>query len=202
LLPRPTEWLLRLVLAGVLVVGLTQWCGRALVQGVSPALTWLIPRLDERFTVFDVAVVDEGGGLVLRVLANLSRPVVVAGRLREPFGYGAMPAGGFKVALTLGGVLQSVQLLLIGALAWPAQRAREWGLRLLAVVPLCALLWLLQWPPTVVAELSNSIQQELDPGPVPGLLVWSRFLMGGGGAALSLLAAAVAIAAGSGPRRS
>jgi hypothetical protein len=187
-----------MVLAGLLVIGLSQWYGRALVQGLSPALAWLIPSLDERFTILDVAVFDEGGGEVLRVLANLSRPVKVGDQVREPFGYGAMPAGGFEVALTLGGVLQYVQLLLIAVLAWPAQRVREWGLRLLVAVPLCVLLWVLQWPLTVIAELSHSIQPEL--GPVSALMVWSRFLMGGGGAVLSLLAAAVAIVVGSAQR--
>ncbi len=202
MLPRPSELLLRLLLAGLLVIGLSQWWGRALVQGVAPALGWLIPSLDDRYTILDVAVVDEGGAEVLRVLANLSRPVVVGGRVREPFGHGAMPAGGFEVALALGGVLQYAQLLLIAVLAWPAQRLREWGPRLLLAVPLCALLWLLQVPLTVIAELSHSIQQELDPGPVPAIMVWSRFLMGGGGAVLSLLAAAVAIVAGSARARS
>ena len=65
--------------------------------------------------------------------------------------------------------------------------------RLLLAMPLCVLLWLLQVPPTLAAEMGAALHAAAASGRVAPLMVWSRFLMGGGGALLALWFAGLVI---------
>jgi len=61
--------------------------------------------------------------------------------------------------------------------------------------PLIAILLLIDVPFTVAAELWNGLYQDYAPHEICVLMVWSRFLMGGGGYMLAILFAGIAISA-------
>lgn len=167
---------------------------RQLVTPLVPAFCSVMTSLDDRFVVTDARIVRQGANKVVRFRANLARPLVVGEHILYPFGTNGVPAGGFQVTNTVGGVLQLAGLLLIIVLAWPARRIVEFAFRLGVALPLVAVLLLLDTPFTAVAELRNGLTTMLDPRAVDGWMVASRFLMGGGGYALVLLFAAGAIA--------
>lgn len=192
--PRPLEIAARLLIAGMLVLWLTHAFGRALVEPMLPVFTSAITALDDEFKILATDISEEGPSETVRFRANLARPVEVGGRTFYPFGWGAIPVGGFQVTITVGGVLQYCALVVILAVAWPVARAREYCLRLAIIAPLMAVLLLVDVPLTVPGEMWNLIRAEVEPGGFQPLMIWSRFLMGGGGLALGIFFGGLAIA--------
>jgi hypothetical protein len=192
--PRPLELLARLLAAAALVLWLSHSFQRAFVKPLIPAFSTALRILNIDFTILGIDVSEDGPNETLRFRANLAHPIEIAGRRLSPFGWGSIPEGGYQVNLTLGGILQYCALTLILVLAWPARHAREFAVRLLSVLPLMGILLLIDVPFTVLAELWNAIHAGVDPHGFQPLMIWSRFLMGGGGLMLALLAAALAIA--------
>jgi ABC-type tungstate transport system substrate-binding protein len=182
--------------AAVLVLYPLHALDRPIVEPLVPVFQGVIEALDHRFVITDARLSAEGATEVVRFRANLREPVTVAGRLVYPFGSNGMPAGGYEVMYTLRGVLQYSALLLIIALAWPVRGARELAARLFASALFVGLLLLVDVPTTVIAELRHAVETAVDPGALGGWMIWSRFLMGGGGIALALLLAVLAISAG------
>jgi Na+/proline symporter len=148
---------------------------------------------DGRFYLYSMEVVRDGEVSSLRTRANLTQPVPLGERTAYPFGWNGSPIGGYQVMLTTGGILGYALLLLIAVLAWPTARSRELAMRLLLAMPLLAVLLFLGGPLTILAELWNSVRQTANPESFSPLMAVSRFLMGGGGYALALLAAAVVV---------
>jgi hypothetical protein len=170
--------------------------GRFIVEPLVPVFRTVIQALDRRFVITDARLGAQGSTEVVRFRANLRAPVTIAGRVVYPFGSNGMPAGGYQVSCDAGGVLLYSALLLIVACAWPARRAQELAVRLLTCIPLVGVLLLIDVPTTVVAELREGVARLVDPGAQSGWMIWSRFLMGGGGIALSILLTVLAINAG------
>jgi hypothetical protein len=189
--------MVRLAIASALVLWLSHTFERTFVQSMIPAFGAAILALDGNFTLLGIDISrDDGPNETLRIRANLAHPIKVAGRTLLPFGWGPMPEGGFQLTLALGGVLQYCALMLIVVLAWPAMRAWEFALRILIAAPLMAILLLIDVPFTVLAELWGAIHRNIDPQIFQPLMIWSRFLMGGGGLVLALLMAGIAIGLG------
>jgi len=184
----------RVLLASVLVLGGLQACERALIAPLIPAFRGMISLLDLRFRVISVDLVREGSDTVLRFDANLARPIQYAGHTLYPLGWNGQADGVFQAQV--GGVLQYSALLLIVVLAWPLQRWRELPVRLACAAPLLVLLPLIATPTIVIAELWNVISHEFAPEHFVTWMVWNRFLAGGGGLVLALLAAALSIGLG------
>lgn len=191
--PRPFELAARALLATVLVLAMVQALGRPLVRALIPVFRTATPLLDARFQVIDVRLARFGASEVVRFRGNLSRPLLIRGRVIDPFGWNGAPAGGFQITYTVGGVLQYSALLLIVVLAWPAGGAGELAWRLAIASPCAALLPMLIVPLTVVAEFRNGLESLFGPGPPGGSLIASRYLMGGGGWAIALTAAVFCI---------
>jgi hypothetical protein len=185
--PRPLEIAARLLIASALVLWLTHAFGRALVEPMLPVFTRAIAALDGDFKILATDITQEGPSETVRFRANLARPVEVGGRTFYPFGWGATPVGGFQVTITVGGVLQYCALAIILVCAWPVARAREYCLRLAIIAPLMAVLLLVDVPLTVPGEMWNLIRADAEPDGFQPLMIWSRFLMGGGGHALGIL---------------
>ena len=186
---RVPELALRLAASTALVLWVSLSFGADLVRPLQPLIAACVERLDPRFVVQHVQLVAGAEGDRLRLEANLAAPVTVRGQRIEPLGQGGLPTGALRVYLTVGGSLQYVDLLLIAVLAWPARRGRQWLNRVLLVTPFAALLWLVQVPPTFAAELWFGLSHGVGGQDVAPLMRWSRFLMGGGGAAIALLLA-------------
>lgn len=193
-LPRPLELLARTLLVGALVLGLSHLAARPVATGLLPAYRAMISLLDDSFVLTDIAIARDGPNQVIRFRANLARPLDVKGTTLYPFGWrGIVPEGGMEVSYTLNGVLQYVSLTLIVVLAWPARRLNELLLRLVLFVPVALVLLLIDVPSTVVAELWSGLEGMVDPNPLPRWMIWSRFLMGGGGLLLGFVAGALVI---------
>jgi hypothetical protein len=167
---------------------------RAIVAPVVPLLAATVPILDPHFKVLSAWIEESGASRTVEVRADLSGPLEYAGRTLNPLG--SDTHGLFQVNITVGGLLQYSGLLLIIALAWPVRTALELPLRLVLCVPLMALLLVLEFPCTVVAEMWTLLRDQFAPDRFNGWLVWSRFLMGGGGLLIAgLLGALVVVAA-------
>lgn len=194
--PKPLEVVGRALLSTVLVLVVVQAFGRPLVRPLIPIFRAAVPLLDARFAITDVRLTRVGANEVVRFRGNLSRPLLIRGRIVNPFGWNGMPAGGLQITYTLGGVLQSGALLLIFLLAWPASGLRQLVCRLALTLPCVLLLPVAIVPFTVVAEFRNGLASLFDPtfaDAAGGALIVSRFLMGGGGWVIALVAAVFCI---------
>ena len=198
-LPSPLSIALRVIAACTLVLGAGHFIERRTVEALIPMYRATMSLLDTRFKMEDAAVVETGGNETLRFRANLARPITVDGHTLYPFGWNGGPSGGIQVTNTVGGVLAYSALVLVVVLAWPAKRFKELGFRTLLIVPLLAVLLLIDIPITTPAAMWNSLGEFLPTdgtgagiGPSAGT-VWSRFMMGGGGFVIALVMAIGAI---------
>lgn len=149
--------------------------------------------LDSDLSILAVEIGHEGPNETVRVRANFSRPIYVAGKSLFPFGWHPGTEGWMEVNLTLGGILQYAAFTIIVVLAWPITKASELALRIAITAPLIALLLLIQVPFMILAEFWFPVHNDIDPHSFWPLLAWSRFLMGGGGVAAAILIGVVAI---------
>lgn len=191
--PKPLEIAARALLAMVLVLAVVQALGRPLVRPLIPIFRTAIPLLDPRFLITDVRLTRVGANEVVRFRGNLSSPLLIHGRVVNPFGWNGMPAGGLQITYTLGGVLQYDAVLLIFVLAWPVNGLWELARRLALALPCLAILPLAIVPFTVVAEFRHGVESLVEQSSSSGSLIASRYLMGGGGWVIALLAAAFCI---------
>jgi hypothetical protein len=191
--PRPLSLALRLLVVTAVVLWLAHALERVMVDPLIPALRSGVSALDDTFAVTDIRVSGEGANEVVHFRANLTRPVDHGLSVIYPFGWPGAPEGSFQVTYTLGGIVQYGALTLIAILAWPASGIRELAARMLLCAPILVLLVLFEIPSTVVAELWNIVDGELDSHSLNGWMIWSRFLMGGGGLMIALLIALLCI---------
>lgn len=191
--PKPLELAARALLSTVLVLAVVQALGRPLVRPLLPIFRTVVPLLDARFVITDVRLARVGADEVVRFRGNLSRPLVIHDRIVSPFGWNGMPAGGFQTTYTVGGVLQYGVLVLIFVLAWPSSGLRELAWRLTLAMGWMVLLPTTIVPFTVIAAFRNSLENLVAPTAATGSLIAGRYLMGGGGWMIALLAAVVCI---------
>jgi hypothetical protein len=189
-MPGLPELFWRTALAAAFVLGAAWFGAPRLSQTLVPVLRAAVEIAEPRFVVYSIEFTDDSGRSVLRMRANLARPTLVGNTMAYPVGWNG-PQGGYQVQLT--GLLGYPMLLLIALLAWPVARWREMGLRLLLCVPIAAVLLLLDGPVTMLAETWHAVRQQWQPGSFSPMMAVSRFLMGGGGYALALLAAVVVV---------
>lgn len=186
----PRELALRVAIASVLILGVMHLFQQPAARALIPVFRTVISLLGDSFVIEDVRVAEQGASDAVRFRANLARPITVDGRTIYPVGWNGAPEGGFQITYTVSGVLSYVALLLIAVLAWPARDVREYALRVCLSIPSAAVLLVLDVPTTVLAELWNELFDWADIGRLSGWMIWSRFLMGGGGYLLALLMAA------------
>jgi hypothetical protein len=192
---RPLWILARLLLASIVVMGGLQIWRQSLIEPMIPLLRGAVEFVAPDFQVDVVDIAHRGLNDTLRFRANLAAPIFFAGHTIYPFGWGNRPRGGYQISLTLGGLLGYVALFLIIIIALPARGVRNHVFRLVLSPPLIAILLLIDAPFTVAAELWNALYQDYAPHEICALMVWSRFLMGGGGYVLAILFAGIAISA-------
>jgi hypothetical protein len=193
--PTPLSLAARALLAALLVVGVGHFAQHRLVSALLPVFTTAVWVLDDRFIIEDAAVVQAGSTENVRFRANLARPVVVGEQLIYPFGWNGRPLGGIEVRDAAGGVLLYASLMLIAVLAWPFRSATELAARMVLGLVAALLLILIDVPTTTLAELWHALQPEHAPFTAEnGWMIWSRYLMGGGGLVLAMLLAVACIA--------
>jgi hypothetical protein len=181
------------VAATAIVLWLAHSFERTLIQPLIPVFCATIGFLDNSFIISDARLNRYGPNETVSFQANLARPTSFAETTLYPFGSGNVPPGYAQVDCTLGGVFEYAALILIVSLAWPARRVSEFVLRLLICVPFLLLILMMGVPTTVIAELWNSFEQDANVHVVSNWMVWSRFLMGGGGFVLAMVFAGTAV---------
>ena len=190
--PGVPELLLRLIVAGTLLIGAGRALQSTLIQPLLPMFGATVVLLAPEFTIQSLDLPPERPAVV-RLRANLLQPVEFAGHTVFPFGWlGTVRQGGYQVALSLTGLLQYPTVVLLIVLAWPAD-LRTFLKRLLFGVPMAAALLLTEAPVTMVAELWGVVRDQADPAATCYWMVASRLLMGGGGLLLAGLLGAAAV---------
>lgn len=199
--PRRVDLALRLILVAVVVVAAARLLQFQLIRPLVPAFDTLIGLLAPEFTLQSVDLIP-GSAPAVRVRANLLEPVQFAGHTVVPVGWlQTGPPGGYQVSLSLTGLLQYPVLVIIILLGWPARDLQILALRVLVGAPLVAAALMTEAPMTVVAELWSAIRDQADPAAPCFWMIWSRFLMGGGGLMIAGILSAVAILAAQRLRR-
>jgi hypothetical protein len=190
--PRLPELLLRVLVAGALLIGAGRLLQSALIGPLLPAFGATVVLLAPDFTIQSLDLVPDRPAVV-RLRANLLEPVEFAGHTVFPFGWlGTIPQGGYQVALSLTGLLQYPTLVLLIVLIWPAD-AKTFGVQLMLGIPMAAAVLLTEAPVTMVAELWGVVRDQADPAATCYWMVASRFLMGGGGLLIAGLLGAGAV---------
>jgi hypothetical protein len=191
--PNPVRYMARFIFVAIVVLGTSQYFEKTILEMLLPFIRSSITLIDDNFKILGIDIGQDGSNSVMRVRADLARALVFGAKVLQPMNWDQRTAGWMEVSLTLGGILQYALLVLIAVLGWPAATAREFAVRLLISLALIALLLFVQVPFTVLAELWFPIRNDFDPSSFSLVLTWSRFLMGGGGLAMAILAAAIAI---------
>ncbi len=191
--PRPLDFAVRLLVASAIVLSALHLYQRTIIEPFVPAFGDAARLLAADFVIVSADVAQEGPNETVRIRANLAIPLQYANRIIPPFGWNrSVPQGWYQVDLSLGGLLQNSAFLLITVLAWPAS-PRDLALRIALCVPAVAFLLFLEAPVTIVAELWNTLRNTYDPHGSCGWMVWSRYLMGGGGSLFACVLGAMVI---------
>lgn len=175
----------RLPLATVLVLAATSYWARDVVALLMPLLSWAFTAVADDFNVLQFGFVDDRQNLAIGAIAQLERAVFFGERV-------VWPGSVAGTSVTVGTVLQPLQVVTVLLLAWPAG-VREFAWRLVVVLPLLALLVLVDTPLSLASWLWFALLRQYDPGGHSWLVSWNLFLNGGGRLALALVAAVAAI---------
>jgi len=181
---QPLNVLMRTLLVSALVLTSTYTLRHSLAATLVRVLPRTVYAIDKHFEVLSVDVQE--GADDLRIKANLRQPIDIGAHRIVPFGWHGHAKGWFQVDLPVGGILLYPSVVLILVLSWPATRAGAYVPRLLLTVPMLIVLLFIDLPFTVVAQLWFQLHDEFQPHALWPVLIWSRFLMGGGGFAIAL----------------
>jgi hypothetical protein len=182
------NFLLRLLVAAVVLLGLGCTCEAPLVTPLLPALAWLIEASGDRFRVDRIEVVDRAANKVIALKVTPVRPLSFGGRLMLPDDQLF-----FEPSTLVGSVLQPLLAFLAILLAWPVSGSRALAQRLLIAGPVAALLFATNVPLGLVGAMLD-FRPIWPAAPVHPLVYWNDFLQTGG--ALSLAIAAALLVAG------
>lgn len=162
--------------------------GFVAIREAQPVVAALLPlfkgelvALDDTFRVDRLYIDREGADQVVRLDVGLAHALSVNGRTFQPD-----PRGRATASTLVGNVTLPCVLLTAIALAWPLRRWRHLATRALLLGPALLLLCVLNAPFILWAALWGLVVQVADPHPFSPLLMWSDFLIGGGGFALAL----------------
>jgi hypothetical protein len=176
----------RLLAATVLVLVATKFGLRAFGETVLPVLQAAFTWLADDFRVLRFGFFDDRQNVSIGAVVALERAVLLGERV-------VVPGAVMGTTVTLGTVVQPLQVALVAVLAWPGGW-RETLLRLPLVLPPLALVMLADAPLVLCAWLWMTLWRQYAPDGSSLLGAWSVFLNGGGRLVLPLVIGALAIA--------
>lgn len=191
---RPSDWswawlALRVCLATALVLSLASGFSVDIVSTLKPVLQWAFEWAAPDYQVLQFNMSTDRGQKVLTAMVQQQRTLFVGDRVVVP---GAASISG--TGATVGTVLQPLLVAVVLVLSWPIRLGWEWPWRVVLVVPLLAVVMLLDTPLSMAAWLWFAQVQVHGPVTASPLLWWNTFLGAGGRLVLGLVAAAMAIA--------
>lgn len=179
---------LRLLFSCGLLLWLAHACGREIVSLLLPAFQAILGLLDDHYRILSLALSSEGADSVVRLTVTLAKPIFLNGHVAMPH-----PQGIANVSIPVGSILQ-IPLICLGLLlAWPAKTVKEYPLRLVTGVVLTIVVMALDTPFALWANLWDIHVQSFDPERFSPLLIWQKFLLGGGRLAIGIAFGVVAI---------
>jgi hypothetical protein len=183
--PSFASLVLRFAVISALVLGGSYELRYVLIKPLIPVFREIIWIVSPEFTFYSIGIVQDGPSEMLKFRANLVAPIEYGGRTIDPIGWSDGLQGGYEVGYLLSGIFLYPGFLLIGVIAWPAKTMREFGLRMALTLPLLGFLLCVDTPSTTMAGLWNVIRNYYSVSAPVYSMVWSRFLMGGGGLAIA-----------------
>lgn len=197
----PVQVLLRLLLAGAVLLPLAVLCSEALVSSWLTAYRVVFSWVAHDFKLLNLYIDHEGADRVLRARVMWQHIVFIGGKVIYPD-----PRGTANASTLLAHALQGPLVAVLAAIAWPTRvqtavgaarkSARpwlEWAARAIALPPLLAILVLIDMPVVLAGELWDLALDMLDPGATSALVMWKVFMQGGGRYALGLTAGVLAV---------
>ena len=199
--------LLRLFLAAAVLLPLAVVYGEALVSSWLTVYRTVFAWVADDFKLLNLTIDHEGADRVLRAQIMWQHIVIIGGKVIYPDLRDTANA-----STLLAHALQAPLAAMLAALAWPSrardvgslgspprsQSARpwlEWAARGIALLPLLAILVLIDMPVVLAGELWDMVLDALDPGATSPLVIWKQFMQGGGRYALGLAAGVLAVLA-------
>jgi hypothetical protein len=152
-----------------------------LTEALLPLFKSELALLEDTFRIDRLSVEREGADQVVRVEAELARPIRLNGQTLRPD-----PRNRATASTLTGNVLLPCVLLIAVALVWPVESRRQLAIRLLILVPALLLLLVLDAPFILWAALLGPIAEAVDLHRSSPLFMWRSFLLGGGAFALAL----------------
>lgn len=152
-----------------------------ITEALLPLFKSELALLEDTFRIDRLSVEREGADQVVRVEAELARPITLNGQTLLPD-----PRNRGTASTLTGNVLLPCVLLIAVALAWPVENGRQLATRLLILAPALLLLLLLNAPFVLRAVLLAPIAEAVNLHRSSPLFMWRSFLLGGGAFALAL----------------
>jgi hypothetical protein len=178
------------------LLALCAWFADRLVALPLPAFRAEICLIDDNIFVRGLELTRDNSHSVIRLRANLERPMSYGGAVVLPLGWHRHVSGWYQIDLNATAILQAPVVFMILILSWPVRGLRHLVLRLGAALPLLLLLLAADKPLDILGNFQHEVIAQLDQPGVPPLYAWARFLEGGGNCALALGFAYVAILVG------
>jgi hypothetical protein len=183
--------LVRLALVGLLALVLAALLGNRIVAVAVPAVREEILLLDDNIEINTLEVVKDGDAHLLRLRANLIRPLYLGATIIFPLGWKPHTNGWFQISANARGALAAPLLFLVACVGWVSRSRQETLFRCALLLPGCALLFAIDAP----LDLLGSFQQAVfRTGHLDGdrpLFMWARFLEGGGNTAMAVALAVI-----------
>jgi len=168
---------------------LTHRYGRGFVDSLLPLIKATILFLDDHYKIVGISTGTEGPDTVVRLRVTQVHAIFLGGRVSMPDS-----RGWAEVTTTIGTVVQP--LIIAGGLilAWPFNRWKELGLRLLIGGGVLMCVFLIDTPFTLWAYVWDMHVRSYEPTLISPLLIWHKFLINGGRQALGMGTGVVVIA--------
>lgn len=177
----PRQVILRLALAAAALLSTGGVFGAAFVESCLPAYRFVFERVAGEFRIQSLTLDREGADHVVRVRVTLKPILVLDGKVSTPD-----PRGTANASTLMAHALLGPMLALLTAFAWPVRRSAEIAWRLLLAAPLAGLLVVIDVPCVLAAELWEIVIDGLAPNTFSPLVLWKKFLQGGGRQALGV----------------
>jgi hypothetical protein len=185
--------MLRLLIGASLLLPVVIVCGETLVSGWLNAYRAVFAWVADDFKLLSLNIDHEGVDRVLRARVTWRHIVVVGDTVIYPD-----PRGVADASTLMAHALQGPLAALLAAIAWPLRERDlslrgsgawlEWSVRGAVLVPLLAILVLTDMPLVLAGELWAMVLEALEPDATSALVLWKRFLQGGGRFALGVAA--------------
>lgn len=192
--------LMRLLIAAAVLIPIAVNFGESIVRAMLPMFEVVFERVADDFKLLRLTIDNEGADRVLRATVMWKHITFLGGHVIYPD-----PRGTANASTLLAHALQGPLVAMVTACAWPTARvagasvSRVWadfGIRLLVLLPLIAILIGIDIPVVLAGEIWHFILDALAPGTSSVLVTWKLFMQGGGRYALGFGAAILAVHVG------